>query len=281
MIGSQQLSDRLSWAAKLLILALLIVAVRPTSAFAQTEDDDPVDEQELVDDVNIEDDDLDDDEDDDSLFCAGEGYVHPIVAAIAARYELDDETVAGWFCEDGLGLGQIGLALHTAAIIDAQEAEEDDEEVGEGEDVVGEDEDELTTAEELLAMRLAGYGWGQIWQEYGFVGRPRGESMGLALGRGHKDLDDEEEIDDEDDEDVDDVDDEDVDDEDVDATATSRRPVNSGQPDNPGGGNGGGQPDNPGNGNGGGRSDNPGNGNGGGRPDNPGSANDNKGKGGK
>ncbi|MBN1246449.1 MAG: hypothetical protein JXC32_02270 [Anaerolineae bacterium] len=98
-------------------------------------------------------------QDDDGMtsdFCDAEGgYVHPVGGfphPVGARLSGDDpdmyEQVMSWFCEDGLGFGQIMLALRTA-------------------EVLGID------AGDLLGARMAGKGWGQIWQEAGFIGRGR------------------------------------------------------------------------------------------------------------
>jgi hypothetical protein len=183
------------------------MVVGPASVFAQAGDDDPVNAVEV--------------EEDDSVFCTNTLAEHPIVAAIAARYNVDYEDVLAWFCEDGLGLGQIALALHTASVL--AEIEDD------GNNGL---DDEPVTAQDLLEMRMEGAGWGQIWHDLGFVGRPRGESMGLALGRGHNDVEDDEG------------------DDELEAGARNNRgrPDHAGRPHNPGSSNarGGGHPDNPG-----------------------------------
>ena len=101
--------------------------------------------------VERDDDDDDDGEGNQGFFCRNldnPGIVHPVGRAIAARYDVDYEEVMVWFCEEHMGFGQIMLALQTA---------------GDGEE----------SYEEYLSRRLAGEGWGQIWQELGLIGRPK------------------------------------------------------------------------------------------------------------
>jgi len=82
----------------------------------------------------------DDGESASGMVCADEsaGFMHPIVASLVAQYGLDDEVVAGWFC-DGYGLGEIMLALTTAQETDM-------------------------TPEEVLMLKSNVVGWGQVWQ---------------------------------------------------------------------------------------------------------------------
>jgi hypothetical protein len=74
--------------------------------------------------------------------------VHPVGYGIAERYDVDYEEVMTWFCEENMGFGQIMLALQTA---DGYEE----------------------TYDELLDRRIAGEGWGEIWQDLGLIGRPK------------------------------------------------------------------------------------------------------------
>ena len=109
--------------------------------------------------IVVERDDDDDDGDDEDDGEGNRGYfcrnlddpdiVHPVGGAIAARYDVDYEEIMGWFCEEHMGFGQIMLALQT----------------------VGDDGEE--TYEDFLNRRLAGEGWGQIWQDLGLIGRPK------------------------------------------------------------------------------------------------------------
>jgi hypothetical protein len=115
-------------------------------------------------------------------FCGSSLFEHPIAAAIAERHEVEYEWVMEWFCGEDVGLGQIALALYTVRILEAA-AEAEGE--GDGEAAVSAS-DLAELAGELLAMRVEdGMGWGQIWQELEFIGRPRAEGIhpGLALGR--------------------------------------------------------------------------------------------------
>ncbi|MGC9397808.1 MAG: hypothetical protein ACP5HM_01585 [Anaerolineae bacterium] len=81
-----------------------------------------------------------------NFFCANSEFSHPAGVALAERYEVTYEQVMSWFCEDNLSFGQIMLALHTAQI-------------------TGE------SPESSLERRLAGEGWGQIWQSLNLIGR--------------------------------------------------------------------------------------------------------------
>jgi hypothetical protein len=78
-----------------------------------------------------------------------EGFPHPVGASIAARYQVEYSLVMSWFC-DGYGFGQIMLALETSKL--SSEAPED-----------------------LLALRTKGFGWGEIWKDMKFIGRPKGD----------------------------------------------------------------------------------------------------------
>lgn len=173
----------------LLVLGMLFVALMPSAAFAQSEaDDEPVaevddsldEDDQDIDDEDVDDEDVDDEDDTINFFCESDLFEHPVAASIAGQYEVEYEDVMTWFCDDELGLGQIALALHTARILEnAADAAEDG-------DVADDPEDTAPlTAEELLAMRLEGMGWGEIWHELGYNGRPKAEDShpGLGLGR--------------------------------------------------------------------------------------------------
>ncbi len=90
----------------------------------------------------------DDPKDDPSegFYCVQSEIQHPFGAILAERYEVDYATLQAWFC-DGFGWGQIMLALQTGKIT------EDD-------------------PGELLELRRAGTGWGEIWQGLNLIGRP-------------------------------------------------------------------------------------------------------------
>jgi hypothetical protein len=83
-----------------------------------------------------------------SAYCSGEKEKqHPVATKIAAVFDTTYEEVMGYFC-DGFGFGQIILAYQTSLIS--------------GENVA-----------DILAKREAGMGWGQIWKELGFKGKPK------------------------------------------------------------------------------------------------------------
>jgi hypothetical protein len=71
---------------------------------------------------------------------------HPVGQSLAEAYGLDYETIMGWFCDDGFGMGEIMHALETS-------------------DALGLDPGDV------LGLR-ADQGWGQIWQELGMKGKP-------------------------------------------------------------------------------------------------------------
>lgn len=77
-------------------------------------------------------------------FCAGVTGEHPLAAGIAETYGAGVDEIRGWYCEDGLGFGEIMLALTTAR-------------------ASGE------PADELAARRVAGEGWGEIWQDLDLI----------------------------------------------------------------------------------------------------------------
>ena len=79
-------------------------------------------------------------------FCRQSEDAHPFGERLAERYEVEYETLQGWFC-DGFGWGQILLALHTGDMTETDPAE-------------------------LLQARRDGEGWGQIWQGLNLIGRP-------------------------------------------------------------------------------------------------------------
>jgi len=87
------------------------------------------------------------DDDEINYFCQPETEEqHPVAAAIAETYGVEEEQVLAWFCEDGFGFGQIMLALQTS------QASEGD-------------------PGELLARRSAGEGWGEIWISMELIGQ--------------------------------------------------------------------------------------------------------------
>ena len=88
-----------------------------------------------------------------NAFCADlEGRQHPVGSRIAQGYGVDYETVMGWFCKGHYGFGQIMLALQTSELAPDGES-----------------------AELLLQMKSDLGGWGLVWQELGFTGRPKAD----------------------------------------------------------------------------------------------------------
>lgn len=81
-----------------------------------------------------------------SAFCSPgkKDKAHPLAGKLAAQYGVSPDWVMGYFC-NGQGMGAIMLALKTSQLSGADPAS-------------------------LLAMRAAGEGWGQIWQELGLIG---------------------------------------------------------------------------------------------------------------
>jgi hypothetical protein len=77
-----------------------------------------------------------------AIFCQPEATPtinHPVMAKMAAQYDVSDETISNWFCQ-GFGFGEIGLAYNLS------------QQTG-------------TAVDDFFALRQAGYGWGQIMQE--------------------------------------------------------------------------------------------------------------------
>lgn len=88
------------------------------------------------------------DGDGEASFCVSGDKIHPVADSIAQTYGISYEDILSWFCgEDHVGLGQIMLALQTAALSEGN-------------------------FEDYLADREDGFGWGQIWQELGEKGKP-------------------------------------------------------------------------------------------------------------
>jgi hypothetical protein len=93
-------------------------------------------------------DDEDEDGKDESAYCSGEKETaHPVIIVLANQFDKEVNELMGYFC-DGFGIGQIYLALQT----------------------------EKVTGEEygsLLALREEGQGWGEIWKDLGYQGKPK------------------------------------------------------------------------------------------------------------
>jgi hypothetical protein len=104
----------------------------------------------VADKVKVEDEDDDDDEGEDgdgvNFFCTSEDAQHPVGKALSNLYDVTYDDVMMWFCDEGMGFGQIMLALQTAKL-------------------TGEE------ASDYLGRRSAGEGWGRIWQSLDLIGR--------------------------------------------------------------------------------------------------------------
>jgi len=77
-------------------------------------------------------------------FCAAAAGEHALAAGIAETSGADVDEIRGWYCEDGLGFGEIMLALTTA-------------------DVSGE------PVEDLAGRRVDNESWGEIWQDLDLI----------------------------------------------------------------------------------------------------------------
>jgi hypothetical protein len=128
---------------------LCVLITLPTSvAFAASRGDMPQQEDE------------DDGEDVNSAICNGD-VQHPILSGIAETYDVDYDTVLGYFC-DGYGAGEIMLAFETS-------------------DVTGD------LPADLLDSKGQGNGWGQVWQELGLIGNESDGGPPPWAGRGKPD----------------------------------------------------------------------------------------------
>ena len=84
----------------------------------------------------------------DSAYCSGEkDKYHPAAYFLHLNFDKDIEEIMGYFC-DGFGFGQISLALQTEKVTGVEYGT-------------------------LLANRAEGQGWGEIWQELGYKGKPK------------------------------------------------------------------------------------------------------------
>lgn len=82
---------------------------------------------------------------DTSAYCSGvQNEPHPVAAKLAEKYGVTVEWIMGYFCQ-GVGMGQIMLALRTAHVTGGDPAA-------------------------LLAQRSEGKGWGEIWKESKLIG---------------------------------------------------------------------------------------------------------------
>jgi hypothetical protein len=114
-------------------------------------------EEECEESDNEDNGDLDDDMDagdkSENRFCAT-GDPHPVAQKLEEEYTAEE--IMEWFCgsenSPGVGFGQIMHAIQTEALL-----------VIKGETV---------TADELLAMKADGLGWGLIWQQFSLKGKP-------------------------------------------------------------------------------------------------------------
>jgi hypothetical protein len=89
----------------------------------------------------------DEDDEDGGTPCDGD-FTHPAVESLAEDFNIAYDIVIGWFC-DGYGIGDIKLALETAEKTGAAPGD-------------------------LLAQKTELGGWGEVWQEWGLIGKPDG-----------------------------------------------------------------------------------------------------------
>jgi hypothetical protein len=90
----------------------------------------------------------DDGEKQDSAYCSGEKETHhPVAIVLANSFDKDVEEIMTHFC-DGFGFGQIYLALQTEVITDVDYGV-------------------------LLGERSGDKGWGEIWKDLGYNGKPK------------------------------------------------------------------------------------------------------------
>jgi hypothetical protein len=89
---------------------------------------------------------------------------HPVALALAEEFEVDYSVIADWHCS-GKGFGEIARALLIAEKFEGEEGE-------------------TVTADELLAMRDDGQGWGQIKKEFGV--KPSDLAPGRVISGKHQ-----------------------------------------------------------------------------------------------
>jgi hypothetical protein len=101
------------------------------------------------------------------FYCTNADASHPALANLAESFEADYGQLLSWFCEDGFGVGQIMLALATSQISEG-----------------------AMSADDALAARAEGAGWGQVWKDLGLKGPDRqdgdsGNGNGNGQGNGN------------------------------------------------------------------------------------------------
>ena len=100
-----------------------------------------------------------------NAFCGDlTGRQHPVGGRLAKVYDVPYETLMGWFCVENYGFGEILLALQTSKITDAK-----------------------YSAEQLLHKKTELGGWGEVWKDIGFTGRPKGGHPAWAGPKGGED----------------------------------------------------------------------------------------------
>ena len=83
-----------------------------------------------------------------NYYCGQSEDQHPFGTLLAEEYGTDYATLQSWVCDSGSSWGQVMLALKTGKL-------------------TGE------SADTYLAARNDGFGWGQIWQEAGLIGKEK------------------------------------------------------------------------------------------------------------
>ena len=109
----------------------------------QTGDDEQDDDGELEDDVR----------EGDGWYTGTMTITHPVASSLANQYEISYTQVVSWFA-DGYGFGEIMHALKTSETLSGTHPMSD------------------TTPSGILTLKTELGGWGQVWQEFGLIGRP-------------------------------------------------------------------------------------------------------------
>ena len=93
-------------------------------------------------------------EEEDTDYCVG-ADPHPTASRLAEAYGATYEEIMGWFCYDGVGMGEIEHALQTSAA-------------------------KGLSVDEVLALKAELGGWGEVWQELGLIGSNDDDSEELT-----------------------------------------------------------------------------------------------------
>jgi len=100
----------------------------------------------------------------DNPYCSGEKETpHPVAIVLVNVFDKDVEEIMAYFC-DGFGFGQLFLALQTEVIAEVEYGT-------------------------LLEERSEGKGWGEIWKDLGYNGKPKDKNKDKAPPDQDKDKD--------------------------------------------------------------------------------------------